>query len=240
MIVDNGRKVIYLHNPKCGGTFLRDIYIEKYGESEATKWWKIYDSRYGTDLGHITYSDLYRFIPDWKDYRIVMMVRNPYSRFYSAVKEVKLHLIGFIKLGFIEIPYARIDKNGIESRIKNTFFRSICPGTYNHTLVKLFTVSPEYCCKQILSFERPKQDLFIRSKKIPWLNPQSYFWGKDVEVLYYESETDWEKLLDIFDLSEYLTRLSIAKAYEIPDYMYAMIEELYPEDMELFRKYKTS
>ena len=38
MIVDQERKVIYLHNPKCGGTFLRDIYIEKYGKTDATKW----------------------------------------------------------------------------------------------------------------------------------------------------------------------------------------------------------
>ncbi|RGP16797.1 sulfotransferase family 2 domain-containing protein [Parabacteroides gordonii] len=238
MIVDNKRKVIYLHNPKCGGTFLRDIYIEKYGKSDATKWWKTYDPQYGTDLGHITYLDLYRFIPDWKDYRIVMMVRNPYSRFYSAVKEVKLHLIASVKLSFIEIPCARLDKEGMESRIRNTFFRSICPWTYTHTLVKLFTVSPEECCKQILSFKHSKQDLFIRSKKIPWLNPQSYFWGKDVEIFYYESESDWGKLLDIFGLSEYQVRLSIAKAYNIPDNMYEMIEKLYPEDTELFRKYR--
>lgn len=238
MIVDKKRKVIYLHNPKCGGTFLRGIYIEKYGESDATKWWKTYDPQYETDLGHITYPDLYRFIPDWKDYRIVMMVRNPYCRFYSAIKEVKKHLITSVKLSFIEIPCARIDKEGIESRIRNTFFRSICPWTYTHTLVKLFTVSPEECCKQILFFKRSKQDLFIRSKKIPWLNPQSYFGGKGVEVFYYESESDWEKLLKIFGLSEYQDRLSIAKDYVISDSMYAMIEKLYPEDMELFRKYK--
>lgn len=236
MIVDEKRKVIYLHNPKCGGTFLRGIYIEKYGESDATKWWKTYDPQYETDLGHITYPDLYRFIPDWKDYRIVMMVRNPYSRFYSAIKEVKQRLIASAKLGFVEIPYAIMDKDGMGS--KKTFFRSICPWTYTHTLVKLFTVSPEECCKQILAFKCSKQDLFIRSKKIPWLNPQSYFWGKGIEVFYYESESDWEKLLKIFDLSEYLDRLSIAKAYNIPDNMHEMIEKLYPEDTELFQKYK--
>ena len=134
MIVDEKRKVIYLHNPKCGGTFLRGIYIEKYGESDATKWWKTYDPQYETDLGHITYPDLYRFIPDWKDYRIVMMARNPYSRFYSAIKEVKQRLIASVKLGFVEIPYAIMDKDGMGS--KNTFFRSICPWTYTHTLVK--------------------------------------------------------------------------------------------------------
>ncbi|MFV0584158.1 MAG: hypothetical protein ACK5N4_19180 [Parabacteroides gordonii] len=238
MIVDKERKAIYLHNPKCGGTFLRDIYIEKYGESEAVKWWKAYDPLYGTDLGHIIYSDLYHFIPDWKDYRIVMMVRNPYSRFYSAVKEAKAKLIYTKKIGPIKISCAKMDKDGVVSMEKRTFFRRLYSGKYTHALVKYFNLSPEEFCKQILSFKRAEQDLFIRNKKIPWLNPQSYFWGKDVEVLYYESESDWEKLLDIFDLSEYLVRLSIAKAYNIPDYMYEMIEELYPEDTELFRKYK--
>ena len=89
MIVDRERKVIYLHNPKCGGTFLRDIYIEQYGETDATKWWKLFSTQYGVDLGHITYNDLPRFIPEWKDYKIVTMVRNPYNRFYSGIKELK-------------------------------------------------------------------------------------------------------------------------------------------------------
>lgn len=71
------------------------------------------------------------------------------------------------------------------------------------------------------------------------MNPQSYFWGKEVEVFYYESESDWIKLLDIFGLSEYQSRLSIAKDYVIPNYMHAMIEKLYPEDMELFLRYAT-
>lgn len=87
MIVDKERRIIYLHNPKSSGTFLRKLYIGKYGKSEATKWWKAYTIQYGTDLGHITYSDLPRFIPEWREYRIVAMVRNPYNRFYSAVKE---------------------------------------------------------------------------------------------------------------------------------------------------------
>lgn len=238
MIIDKERKVIYLHNPKCGGTFLRDIYIEKYGKTDATIWWGLFTVKYGTDLGHITYDDLPRFIPDWKDYRIVVMVRNPYNRFYSAVKEVKYHFIAFREVGFIKVSYVRISKDGLNLKMKNALLSSICPWTYAHPLWKLFTVSTEECCKQILSFKLSKQDSFIRNKEIPWLNPQSYFWGKGVEVIYYESESDWGKLLEILGLSEYQGRLSIAKDYIIPDYMYTMIEKLYPEDVELFRKYK--
>ena len=239
MIVDKEHKVIFLHNPKCGGTFLRDIYIEKYGETEGTKWWGLFTPEYNTDLGHITYDDLSRFIPNWREYRIVVMVRNPYNRFYSAIKEVKSQLIGIKKIGFIKISYAFVTKDGLRLKGKTALLLSICPWTYAHTLRKLFTVSAEECCKLLLSFKCSKQDLFIRSKAIPWLNPQSYFYSKNVEVFYYESDEDWKKLLDAFGLSEYQSRLSIAKDYIISDYMHAMIEKLYPEDMELFLRYAT-
>ena len=106
-----------------------------------------------------------------------------------------------------------------------------------HLQDQLKLADPEEFCKRIL-LKHSLQKSFIRNKRIPWLNPQSYFWGKGVEVFYYESDEDWKKLLDAFGLLEYQSRLSIAKDYIIPDYMHAMIEKLYPEDMELFRKYK--
>lgn len=106
MIVDKERRIIYLHNPKSGGTFLRKLYIGKYGKSEATKWWKAYTIQYGTDLGHITYSDLPRFIPEWREYRVVAMVRNPYNRFYSAVNEMSEQY--FKKSAYITSNYRAI------------------------------------------------------------------------------------------------------------------------------------
>lgn len=241
MIVDKERKVIYLHNPKCGGTFLRDLYIEKYGTSEATKWWKGYTRNYGTDLGHITYSDLPRFVHEWEEYRIVVMVRNPYNRFYSAVKETMMQYVRnpvIVSIyGFrVNIPYYIFYGEYLEgNKIRKIYelWKSYAGITLPDQLA---LADPEEFCKRI-SLKHSRQKLFIRNKRIPWLNPQSYFWGKEVEVFYYESESDWIKLLDIFGLSEYQNRLSIAKDYIIPDYMHAMIEKLYPEDMELFLKY---
>lgn len=99
MIIDKSRKVIYLHNPKCGGTFLRDIYQEKYGDTEAIRWWKLYSREYGTDLGHISYDDLPRFVPDFEEYRLLMMVRNPYNRFISGYKETKSQFSTPVRLG---------------------------------------------------------------------------------------------------------------------------------------------
>lgn len=85
--------------------------------------------------------------------------------------------------------------------------------------------------------EHAEQDLFIRNKRIPWLNPQSSFFGEGVEILKYESEQDWAKLLAIFGLAEYQGRLKIAKEYIIPENICEMIKGLYPEDLDLFRMY---
>lgn len=239
MIVDRERKVIYLHNPKCGGTFLRDIYIEEYGKTEATKWWKLFSKEYGTDLGHITYDDLPRFIPEWEDYRLVTMIRNPYNRFYSGIKELKIHKIPFefynIKCSGHLIDEEWLSLNKFQKAYE--FLRSICPGTDTRLLVKLNIASPENTCKYISSLKRSKQDVLLRNKRIPWITPQSYYIAEKVELLRYESESDWEKLLGIFGLSAYKEHLKIAKDYEIPDAIREMIEKLYPEDRELFLMY---
>lgn len=110
---------------------LRDIYIEQYGETDATKWWKLFSTQYGVDLGHITYNDLPRFIPEWKDYKIVTMVRNPYNRFYSGIKELKGQTVPFI---FYRIKCSRrvIDEEWFSlNKFQKVyaFLKSICPGT---------------------------------------------------------------------------------------------------------------
>ena len=242
MIVDRERKVIYLHNPKCGGTFLRNIYIEKYGKTEATKWWKLFSKEYGTDLGHITYDDLPRFITEWEDYRIVTMIRNPYNRFYSGIKELKKQLAPF---NFCSIKNFRYfyEKEWLSLNKYQKIYellRSICPGTYTGLLVKLNLASPEDACKYISSLKRSKQDVFLRNKRIPWIAPQSNYMADKVEILRYESESDWEKLLETFGLSAYKDRLAIAKDYAIPDDIRKKIEKLYQEDRELFLMYSDS
>lgn len=239
MIVDRERKVIYLHNPKCGGTFLRDIYIKRYGKTDATKWWKLFSKEYGTDLGHITYDDLPRFIPEWEDYRLVTMIRNPYNRFYSGIKELKGHLVPFefcrIKCSGHLKGEEWLSLNKFQKAYE--FLRSICPGTDTHLLVKLNLASPEDACKYISSLKRSKQDVLLRNKRIPWIAPQSDYMAEKVEILQYELESDWDKLLETFGLSAYKERLAIAKDYAIPDDIREMIEKLYPEDRELFLMY---
>ena len=243
MIVDQKRKVIYLHNPKSGGSFLRDSYIEKYGETDATKWWKLFSEEHGTDLGHISYDDLSRFIPGWENYRLIVMVRNPYNRFYSAVKELRKQKSPSIKASFIQNRhpgYLLRDEDEEWSLAKKIyeFFRLICPGTYTHRLWKLLRVSTDEFCKQVFRFKSGGQDSFLRNKRIPWLNPQSDFMGEKVEVLRYESLSDWEILLEAFGLPEYRGKLKVAKEYDIPGPVCEMIRKLYPEDSLLFDLYK--
>lgn len=236
MIVDKERRIIYLHNPKSGGTFLRELYIEKYGKSEATKWWKPYTIQSGTDLGHITYSDLPRFIPEWREYRIVAMVRNPYNRFYSAVNEMSKQYC--MTTGYRAIvPFYIFGGEFQEWNKIRKIYEYLRMYTGVHPLVLRVSAEPEEFCNRMSLLKHAEQDLFIRNKRIPWLNPQSFFYGESVEILKYESEEDWAKLLAIFGLAEYQGRLKIAKEYVIPENICEMIKGLYPEDMDLFRMY---
>lgn len=91
MIVNDSLKTIYLHNPKTGGTFFRKIYSQCYSPDEAYKYWKVFEEEYNADLGHINYLNISRFVPDYREFRIITMLRNPFNRFVSAWKESCLH-----------------------------------------------------------------------------------------------------------------------------------------------------
>lgn len=235
MIVDKERKVIYLHNPKCGGTFLRYLYLEKYGETDATKWWSNYTLKHGTDLGHISYDDLARFIPEWEDYQLYVMVRNPYNRFYSAVKEFQeqYRTIFFVARYLLHGEYGECSK--CEKFIYQ--LKKISSWRYPFLVQELSKKPVQEFVEKIYSYDRLKQNYFLRNKRIPWLNPQSDFIGKKITVLRYESVSDWENLLNTFGLSEYQNRIKIARDYDIQESICKMIRELYPEDDLLFNLY---
>lgn len=247
MIVDKTHKVIYLHNPKCGGTFLRSSYIEKYGRTDATNWWGGYTYEFGTDLGHIIYEDLPRFIPDFGEYRLLVMVRNPYNRFFSGINETKHHynhlcrfrMVHFFSY-FIHYIYYLTLRCGRLSRLEKVYeiIREIFSFVFLYKLRKMLFLSTSDFCEKLCASGKNEQDRFLRNKRIPWLNPQSDFMGGKVEVLRYESVSDWEILLNAFDLSEYSDRLKIAKDYDIPESVCEMIRRLYPEDSLLFDLYK--
>lgn len=234
MIVDKTHKVIYLHNPKCGGTFLRRIYIEKYGETEATDWWLEHTYTYGTDLGHIIYRDLSRFVPDFREYRLLVMVRNPYNRFISGFKESKNHhdflrQEGIVKYYNYFFRYYRCNRL---SRLENMYenIREVLSFSFVCRLRQMLLLSASDFSEKLCASGKNEQDRFLRNKRVPWLYSQSAFTGPGVTVLSYESVSDWHILLEAFDLMEFSDRLSIAKDYGMDDALCRRIEQLYPED----------
>lgn len=91
MILDEETKVIYLHNPKCGGLFFRNSHLNSRHNHASRDYLKLYDEELNVDLGHINLSNLPRFVPDYQDYKIVTFVRNPYNRFVTALKTAAIH-----------------------------------------------------------------------------------------------------------------------------------------------------
>lgn len=241
MIIDNNHKVLYLHNPKCGGTFLRSIYKEKYGETDATKLCSHYSLKYKTDLAHTTYKDLSRIVPEYREYRIFVMIRNPYNHFVSGFKELYERLRDSLKVKIIfRLPTYYAVEFGELNKV-NKLFRLLeytLPFTKWDKLQRMQTASD--LCKELSCLNKLKQDWYLRNKRIPWLNPQTEFIGPGVTVLYYELEDDWNVLLEALDLKEFADRLSIAKDYDLSSFTRKEIEKLYPEDKQIFDRYNTT
>lgn len=200
MIVNDSLKTIYLHNPKTGGTSFREMYGQRYSEDEAHKYWKVYGERFNADLGHINYSNLARFIPDYLDFRIITMVRNPYNRFVSAWKEACMHYPVILEMN---------EKYGGDIEAITDYVSSL--NFYD-------------------------QDLFLRNKQIPWLEPQSLFIRERTIVLRYEVLADWAFLLNVFDIHN--ENIHIRADYNLSPRSRENIRALYPEDEALFELYE--
>ena len=84
MYIDRENKVIFLHNPNCGGRFIRHCLSLQGDITSAYKYWGPYTRELNIDLSHINKHVLSRFVPDWKNYQVVALIRNPYNRFMSA------------------------------------------------------------------------------------------------------------------------------------------------------------
>jgi hypothetical protein len=113
MFINHELKAIFLHNPKCGGVYVREILIKYYGFKDvANKTHDQYDSFFpedekefinyfeNTDKHTIRCKGKYRYFyshqevdPKWFDeYFVFTFVRNPYDKLYSAYLYLKRHL----------------------------------------------------------------------------------------------------------------------------------------------------
>lgn len=237
MIIDRNHKVIFLHNPKCGGTFVKSEY-EKAGNRDTTLFFSTWVKQYNTDPWHITYDLLPRFIPNWEKYRLIVMVRNPYNRYLSARKELKRGLSSFPDK--LRAPYL------LEGEYrKMTKYQKYLRSLYDVTLRKdvkrfqhfLSIEDVQDSLELLESMNYYEQDLILRNRRVPWLMPQNFFVGTGVEILHFESEADWEKLAEILVLPDMLSRLVIPPDYKIRESSREMLRDLYFEDKWLFDFY---
>ncbi len=102
MIISDSEKFVFIHNPKCGGMSCRNA-LMKYDTRDNFffDWKPVNPEGKVLDMAHVTPGQMRHFFP--KKFRSVQsylkfgFVRNPYSRFLSAISQ---HL----KLG---TPYMR-------------------------------------------------------------------------------------------------------------------------------------
>lgn len=245
MIIDKQRKVIFLHNPKCGGTFLKGEY-EKAGNPDTTLFHTTWMKEYNTDPWHITYDLLPRFVPDWKEYRIFVMVRNPYNRFLSATKEARNVLtrnLWPLKKGLRSSYLFRGEYSKMPlyqkfiASLRDVILFKCGLGCEKQFQQFLSLEDAQRSLELLQSMTYYEQDQILRNRRIPWLMPQSCFVGTDVEILCFEKRADWEKLAGLLELPDMLSRLHLPADYKINEESKKIIRQLYFEDSWLFDLY---
>ena len=78
MLVNNKRKLVFIHIPKNAGTTFKSVLYSTHGDVE----WK----RPFTDEKKYTHAPLksfYASFPESKDYKVITIIRNPYERALS-------------------------------------------------------------------------------------------------------------------------------------------------------------
>lgn len=81
LLIDENTKTIFLHNPGCGGTFVKESYLNAHPG---------YPRRMLAMKGPEAYIDavvLPRYVPDYREYKLLAFVRNPYERFLFALRD---------------------------------------------------------------------------------------------------------------------------------------------------------
>ena len=88
MIISNTLKFFFIHNPKVAGTSVRKSLL-KYNSSEIELWHQRYIQSLDriVDMSHLAARDVTHVLDIPEDYFKFGFIREPYDRFFSAVKE---------------------------------------------------------------------------------------------------------------------------------------------------------
>ena len=100
MIVDEGRKIVFLHNPKAGGTSIRTELLKRLDVPDTFRYQGFFrDRRDGAyhmeNMSHLDFEKVAAYLSPHRlgQYRFFGILRDPFARFLSAIKEfeVKRH-----------------------------------------------------------------------------------------------------------------------------------------------------
>lgn len=135
MIVSDSEKFVFVHNPKCGGMSWHRT-LEPYDTRDNFYFeWRTLPGGRTLDMAHITPGQMKRYFPDDFErvagYTKFVFVRNPYTRFLSAVSQ-------YLKLGPKEKRAALLaDRDAFYAFAANVALYRLFPGPVarDHRLV---------------------------------------------------------------------------------------------------------
>lgn len=150
--------------------------------------------------------------------------------------------LGHISLGNLPRFVPDCDEYRILSFVRNPYnrFVSALETTYLHnTLIRQLGEDcrgdVKQICRCLLSLSAYRQDMMLRNRRIPWLNPQSNYADHRTIVLRYESLADWRFLFHVFSVGE--PEVRIKADYILDDETKSLIRKLYFDDVNIFRLY---
>lgn len=113
MIIDQSKKIIFVHIPKSGGTSIHKL-LENNNEFTVSLWGKI-DNK---DYAHLSIFDAHTLYPLSKSYFSFAVVRNPYNRIYSAYKQPYCQLYPNLTFdNFINNHVSKININNLDPEL---------------------------------------------------------------------------------------------------------------------------
>lgn len=215
MIISDRKKFIFLHNPKCAGTSIRNKLMQ-YDDRNNYYWLFSELFGYKFDKAHMSLSTFYKFNKDdfslMKDYFTFGFVRNPYTRIVSAFSESHPEVYKKYKNGDVETYKLLLNKFIDELTIKKTCGYNL---KYRHAIQqnRIFYFGNKLHSDLIIKLENIDEDI----EKLKYLH-------HDVYILLKETNKQKNNVKSIKDnIESLLTRESINT-----------INKVYEEDFKLF------
>lgn len=127
---------------------------------------------------------------------------------------------------FVRNPY---------NRFVSAFKTAAHYSPYLRKLLARVSFDPKQFCEYLLNLDYANQDAILRNTRHIWFMPQSEFYNGNVEVLKFESLSDWQYIFNLLSLKA--SPVIIPEDYAIDQDTREMIKKLYFDDYELFDKY---